>query len=92
MFVRIHFDAASLFPASVIMTSIAVTLKCLRRFRRKYGAPLEWALYYFFLPPFSIEEKKRVCYSKANLPFKVECFLRKLRKFFYFSPREANRK
>ena len=37
MFVRIHFDASSLFPAMVIMTSIAVTLKRLRRFRRQYG-------------------------------------------------------
>ena len=45
MFVRIHFDAASLFPAMVMMTSIAVTLKRLRRFRRQYGLALEWALY-----------------------------------------------
>ena len=45
MFVRIHFDAASLFPAMVIMTSIAVTLKRLHRFRKKYGIVLERALY-----------------------------------------------
>ena len=45
MFVRLHFDAASLFPAMIIMTSIAVTLKRLRRFRREYGIALEWALY-----------------------------------------------
>ena len=37
MFMRIYFDAASLFPAMVIMTSIGVTLKLLRRFRRQYG-------------------------------------------------------
>ena len=37
MFVRIHFDAASLFPAMVIMTSFAVTLKRLRHFRRQHG-------------------------------------------------------
>ena len=43
MFVRIHFDAA--FPAMVIMTLIAVTLKRLRCFRRQYGLALEWALY-----------------------------------------------
>ena len=41
MFLRIHFDAASLFPGMVIMTSIAVTLKRLRRFRRQYGVALE---------------------------------------------------
>ena len=45
MFVHIHFDAVSLFPAMVIMTSIAITLKCLHRFRRQYGLALEWALY-----------------------------------------------
>ena len=47
MFVRIHFDAASLFLAMVILTSIALTLKRLRRFfRRQYGLALEWVLYY----------------------------------------------
>ena len=45
MFVRIHFDAASLFSAMVIMTSIAVTLKSLRHFRRQSGFALEWTLY-----------------------------------------------
>ena len=45
MFVRIHFDAASFCPAMVIMTSIAVTLKRLRRFERQYGLALEWMLY-----------------------------------------------
>ena len=45
MFVRIHFDAASLFPVIVIMTSIAVTLTRLRRFRRQYAVAFEWALY-----------------------------------------------
>ena len=42
MFVRIHFDAASLFPAMVIMTSIAIALKRLRHFRRQYGLALEY--------------------------------------------------
>ena len=41
MFVLIHFDAASLFPAMVIMTSKIVTLKRLRRFRRQFGVTLE---------------------------------------------------
>ena len=45
MLVRIHFDAASLFPAMVIVTSIAVTLKRLCRFSQQYGVALEWALY-----------------------------------------------
>ena len=44
VFVRIHFDAASLFSAIVFMTSIAVTLKRLRRLRRQYGVALEWVL------------------------------------------------
>ena len=42
MFVRIHFDAASLFPVMVIMMSIAVTLKRLHRFSRQYSVALEW--------------------------------------------------
>ena len=41
MFGRIHFYAASLFPAMVIMTSIAVTLKHLRRIRKQYDDALE---------------------------------------------------
>ena len=45
MFVRIHFDAALLFPVIVIMTSIAVTLKRVLRFRRQYAVGFEWALY-----------------------------------------------
>ena len=45
MFMRIHFDAASFFLAMVIKTSITVTLKHLRRFRRQCGVALEWALF-----------------------------------------------
>ena len=45
MFVSIYFDAASLFPAMVIMMLIVVTLKCLCPFRRQYGVALEWSQY-----------------------------------------------
>ena len=41
MFVHIHLDAASLLIAMFLMASIAVTLKCLSRFRKLYCVALE---------------------------------------------------
>lgn len=44
MFVPIHFDTVSLFPAVIIEKLIGVTLKRLGRFRRQNGVAPEWAL------------------------------------------------
>ena len=45
MFVRIHFDAASLFPA-MVMTSIAVMLNVYVPLEDNLSAALDRALYY----------------------------------------------